>query len=266
MPEATDTLVVVRGGGDLGTGTAWRLHRSGFPVIVLEIERPLAIRRTVAFSTAVTEGSITIEGVTAELVGTPKAAVESSKHDHVSVLVAESLPEFDKNPQVVVDARLAKQPLDTTRDQAALVIGLGPGFTAGIDCHAVVETNRGHRLGRVIWDGSAEADTGVPGALGGEASRRVIRAERDGVVGWNLAIGDHVGLGDPLGSIDGAPVKAPLSGVVRGLIEEGPIKIGAKIGDIDPRGDPSVCFEISDKSRAVAGGVLETVMTWLSHS
>ncbi len=264
--RALDELVIVRGGGDLGTGTAWRLHRSGFPVIVLDIERPLAIRRTVAFSTAVTEGSITVEGVEGVLVETPDAALDVSSRDGVAVLVADTIPDLEDPPQVVIDARLAKQPLDTNRAMAPLVIGLGPGFTAGDHCHAAIETNRGHRLGKVIWEGSAKQNTGVPGSIGGESSKRVIRADRGGDVRWERQIADIVEVGDRLGSVSGADITAPIGGVVRGLIEPGPVKPGLKIGDIDPRGDPAVCFEISDKSRSVAGGVLEAVMTWLNNS
>ena len=261
-----DELVVVRGGGDLGTGTAWRLHRSGFPVIVLDIERPLSIRRTVAFSTAVTEGTITVEGVEGLLVGSPDAALDVSSRNGVAVLVGDTVPDFEDSPQVVIDARLAKKPLDTDRAMAPLVIGLGPGFTAGDHCDAVIETNRGHRLGKVIWEGSAQKNTAVPGSIGGESSKRVIRADRDGDVRWERQIADVVSAGDRLGSVQGVAVTAPIGGVVRGLIDAGPVKVGLKIGDIDPRGDPAVCFEISDKSRSVAGGVLEAVMTWLNHS
>lgn len=257
-----DDLVVVRGGGDLGTGTAWRLHRAGFPVIVLEIARPLTVRRTVAFSTAVTEGSITVEDVEALLVGNPDAAIEATG-ESVAVLVGASMPRFATSPSVVVDARLAKAPLDTDIDMAPLVIGLGPGFVAGTHTDTVIETNRGHHLGKVIWDGGAEPDTGVPGTLGGESARRVMRARSDGDIRWEVAIGELVAEGQLLGTVAGAAVVAPLEGVVRGLIAEGPVKPGLKIGDIDPRGDPSVCYEISDKSRSVAGGVLEAVMTWL---
>jgi xanthine dehydrogenase accessory factor len=260
-----DELVVVRGGGDLGTGTAWRLHRAGFPVIVLEIERPLTVRRSVAFSTAVTESSITVEGVEGVLVDGHDAARDVAGEGGVAVLVSASVPIFEEPPAVLVDARMAKEPLDTTRDQAGLVIGLGPGFVAGADTDAVVETNRGHRLGRVIWSGAAEPDTGLPGTLGGESERRLVRADIAGTVRWEVAIGDLVAQGDPLGRVGERPVTAPIGGVVRGLIAEGPVKAGLKVGDIDPRGDQSVYDEISDKSRSVAGGVLEAVLTWLDQ-
>lgn len=260
-----EEIVLVRGGGDLGTGTAWRLHRAGFPVMVLELDRPLTVRRTVAFSTAVTEGSLIVEGVEAVLVDSEAAAQDAIASDRVAVLVSRDLPDLVEPAQVLVDARLAKQPQDTSRIQAPLVIGLGPGFVAGGNTDAVVETNRGHHLGRVIWEGTAEPDTGVPGTVGGETARRVVRADADGDVRWEAAIGDLVSAGDVLGRIDDRAVSAPIAGVVRGLIANGPVKIGLKIGDIDPRGDPTVCYEISDKSRSVAGGVLEAVMTWLER-
>jgi xanthine dehydrogenase accessory factor len=235
-------------------------------VIVLDLARPLALRRTVAFSTAVTNGSITVEGVKATLVDSTREALETSAAGLVAVLVSDEVPRFDEPVRVLVDARLAKAALDTNIDQAPLVIGLGPGLTAGVHCTAVVETNRGHRLGRVLWEGEAESNTGIPGRVGGESARRVVRAQRDGTVTWDRSIADVVSAGEVLGAIDGAPVAAPIGGVIRGLIAEGPVKEGLKVGDIDPRGEPAVCFEISDKSRAVAGGVLEAVMTWLNYS
>ena len=259
MPE---NLVVVRGGGDLGTGTAWRLSRAGFPVVVLEIPRPLTVRRTVAFSTAVTEGSIVVENVEAVLVDTPNDAIGATA-GAVAVLVSETIPHFPTPVSIVVDARLAKKPLDTTRGMAPFVVGLGPGFVAGDNCDAVVETNRGHHLGRVLWEGAAEADTGVPGPVGGESSGRVVRAAADGSVEWDVEIGELVTAQQTLGRIDEGSVAAPIAGVVRGLIAPGPVRNGLKIGDIDPRAHLSTWFEISDKSLSVAGGVLEAVMTWL---
>ncbi|GMQ85268.1 MAG: hypothetical protein BMS9Abin07_0834 [Acidimicrobiia bacterium] len=258
MPE---NLVVVRGGGDLGTGTAWRLNRAGFPVIVLEIPRPLTVRRTVAFSTAVTEGTTVVEDVRAVLVDTPDDAVAASA-DAVAVLVSETMAQFPTPVSIVVDARLAKQPLDTSRDMAPLVVGLGPGFVAGEHCDAVVETNRGPHLGRVIWEGAAQADTGVPGLVGGVSSARVLRATADGDVVWDVEIGDLVTAHQVLGRIGATRLPAPIAGVVRGLIAPGPVKNGLKIADIDPRAQVAACFEISDKSLSVAGGVLEAVMTW----
>jgi xanthine dehydrogenase accessory factor len=159
---------------------------------------------------------------------------------------------------------MTKRNPDTTIDQAPLVIALGPGYTAGVDCHAVIETNRGHRLGRVIWDGAAEANTGTPGLVAGKGAERVLRAPAAGVVTWRKEIGDHVRQGELLGEVDGQPVVAPFDGVARGLIAPGTaVPVRLKIGDIDPRGDVATCFTISEKALAIGGGVLEAVLTWL---
>jgi xanthine dehydrogenase accessory factor len=259
-----DRLIVLRGGGDLATGVAWRLHRSGFAVAVCELAQPLAIRRKVALSTAIDEGEIDIEGMRGVRVDDPKAAVDGAKTGIVPVVISELLPQLGQ--EVVVDARMAKRNLDTSMDDARLVVGLGPGFTAGVDCHAVVETMRGHRLGRVIWHGSALPNTGEPGEVGGRRGERVLRAAGTGVVSWNVAIGDRVEEGDVLGSVGAAVVEASIDGVVRGLLAPGRLVTpGLKIADIDPRADPAAAFEISDKALAVGGGVLEAVMTWLSR-
>ena len=262
-----DTLVIIRGGGDLATGAGYQLHRAGFPVVVTEIAQPLAIRRTVAFASAVAEGSVTVEGVTAIRVASAEDAVAAASRGTVAVLVSPALPELPVLPSVVVDARLAKRNLDTTIDQAPLVVALGPGLTAGLDCHAVVETMRGHRLGRVMWEGAAAPNTGVPGTVGGASAQRLIRAPADGAVEWRVAIGDHVAAGQAIGRVGEVDVTAPIDGVTRGLITPGfPAASGLKIGDVDPRGDPAACFEISDKSRLVGAGVLEAVLTWLNRT
>ncbi len=166
-------------------------------------------------------------------------------------------------PTVLVDARLLKaNPGDTNIAQAPLVIALGPGYSAGEDCHAVVETNRGHDLGRVIWRGSAEINTGVPGKIGGRQSERVLRAPADGAVEGISRIGDRVAAGQLIARVGGAPVVAPFEGVLRGLAHDGlPVRAGAKIGDVDPRGIPGNCFSISDKALAVGGGVVEAVLS-----
>ena len=255
-------LCVLRGGGDLATGVAWRLTRAGWPVVVLELPEPLTIRRTVALSAAVAEGEVTVEGMRGVLATTPEEARETAERGDVAVLVAPDLAALAlQRPEVVVDARLAKRNIDTSMDDADLVIGLGPGFTAGVDCHAVVETMRGHRLGRVIWSGAAQPDTGTPAELGGRSSDRVLRAPAAGEVAWQAEIGAQVRRGQPLGAVSGQPVEAPFDGVLRGAIRSGmTVWAGLKIGDVDPRGDPSACWEISDKSLAVGGGVLEAVL------
>ncbi len=261
-------LVVVRGGGDLGTGVVVRMRRAGFPVVVVELARPLTVRRAAALSSAVLDGAVEVDGVGARLVATAAEASEvAAGRAAVPVLVAPALPAFPSPVSVVVDARLAKRNIDTSIDDAPFVVGLGPGFTAGVDCHAVVETKRGHDLGRVIWSGAAAADTGIPGHVGGEAAHRVVRAPAGGRVEWVVAIGDTVAEGDLLGRVGTDPVVAGTGGVVRGLIAAGHDAVaGLKLGDIDPRGDRRSCFSVSDKSLAVGGGVLEAVLAWLNST
>lgn len=261
-----DHPVVIRGGGDLGTGVVYRLHKAGFPVTVLELEKPLAIRRAVSVATAVLEDEITIEGMVARRVASHAEAAVTARQGDVAVLIAESIPAMAPHPAIVVDARLAKERLDTEIGQGPLVVALGPGFTAGVDCHAVVETMRGPHLGRVLWEGNALPNTGVPGTLGGESSERVVRADRTGTIRWSVDIGDRVAAGDELGHVDRQIVAAPIAGVVRGLIAEGHVvSPNLKIADIDPRNDPAAAFEISDKALAVGGGVVEAALTWMNR-
>ena len=266
-----DHLIIVRGGGDLGTGVVYRLHKAGFPVLVLELANPLVVRRKVALATAVPEGEIQIEdlcGCLVEDVAEARAVIERGD---IPVLVAMDLEpvieKLDVDLTAVVDARLAKRNIDTRIDQAPLVIGLGPGFTAGQDCHAVIETMRGHTLGRVIWQGSALPNSGTPGIVAGKGAERVLRAPADGAAGWSVEIGDVVSAGQVLGEVDGAPVQAPFDGVVRGLIAPGTaVTKGLKIGDVDARADREACFTISDKALSIGGGVLEAIMVHLNSS
>jgi xanthine dehydrogenase accessory factor len=266
-------LILLRGGGDLATGVAYRLHNAGFPIIVTELPQPLVVRRRVALATAVLEGEVAVEDLRAVRVGSVEEALQLAHTGVIPVLISPELSSLSLNSSLVarhssltlVDARMAKRNIDTTIDQAPLVIALGPGFTAGMDCHAVIETNRGHRLGRVIWRGAAEPNTGTPGLVGGRAAERVLRAPVAGVANWRVAIGDRVHAGEALGDVAGIPITAPFDGVVRGLIAPGtlvPERI--KIGDIDPREDGSAAFTISDKALAIGGGVLEAVLTHLS--
>ncbi len=265
-----DHLVVVRGGGDLASGAAHHLHRAGFPVVVLELPAPLAIRRTVSFASAVLGGDVTVDSadpVVGRLAETPGDAVAIARGGAVAVLVSPDIPDFGEPISVVVDARLAKRNIDTAIDQAPLVVALGPGFTAGEDCDAVVETMRGHRLGRVIWEGPAAPNTGVPGSVGGATAQRVVRAPAAGTVNWDVAIGDLVEADQRLGTVGSFPVTTPISGVVRGLIAPGfDATTGLKIADIDPRAEPTACFEISDKARLVGAGVLLATLTWLNQT
>ncbi len=266
--------ILLRGGGDLATGVAWRLHHAGFPVVVTELPNPLVVRRRVALATAALEGEITVESLRAVRVETPDEAWTLAATGVIPILVAPDISLLlnsslvissdDRSRHssfVIVDARMAKRNIDTRITDAPLVIALGPGFTAGIDCHAVIETNRGHRLGRVIWRGAAEPNTGTPGLVAGKGRERVLRAPVAGVASWRVEIGDRVREGERLGDVAGQPVVAPFDGVVRGLIAPGTaVPAGLKIGDIDPRDDISAAFTISDKALAIGGGVLEAVL------
>ena len=232
-------------------------------MVVLELPRPLTVRRTVALSTAVAEGETVIQGMKGVRAGSPDEAVATARTGAVAVLVEPELPPIGAD--VVVDARMAKRNLGTAIDDADLVVALGPGFTAGVDCHAVVETMRGHDLGRVIWSGPAAADTGTPGPVGGRSAERVLRAPAAGPVAWDAAIGDRVAEGQHLATVAGSAVTAPFDGVLRGAIASGAeVRAGLKIGDVDPRPDPAACHRISDKALAVGGGVLEAVLAWRS--
>lgn len=265
-----DFLVILRGGGDLATGVAARLHRAGFPLIILELPEPLVVRRTVALAGAVNEGEVTVEDLHARRVGGAAEAAALALSGIIPVLVAPELePAQEALPrpaQVVVDARVAKRNVDTRRGQAPLVVALGPGFTAGADCDAVVETMRGHGLGRVLWRGSALPNTGSPGVIAGKGAERVLRAPAAGRVSWERQIGDLVVEGEPLGHVAGKAVQAPFAGVVRGLLADGTAVVeGMKIGDVDARGDVAACFQISDKALAVGAGVLEAILVWLNR-
>ena len=264
MIDFADHPIVVRGGGDLGSGVIWRLRRVGFPVVVLELERPLTVRRTVAFSSAIDQGRIMIDGIEGIRVSSIEVALETTRTSAVPVLVSRTIPELPVEMSILVDARLAKRALDTTIDQAPFVVGLGPGFVAGTDCDAVIETMRGHRLGRVIWDGPAAPNTGVPGEIGGASGDRVLRADVDGDIVWKAHFGDIVKADQVLGTIDDTPVVAKIDGAVRGLIQPGPVEIGLKIGDVDPRFDPDAIHQISDKALSIGGAVLEAALVWLN--
>lgn len=254
--------VVVRGGGDLGTGVAWRLHRCGFHVLVTEAVRPTVIRRAVAFASAVYDGVTTVDGITARLVKDDAEITACWATGEVPLLVDPEGTVIKRlRPDVVVDAILAKRNVGTRITDAATVVALGPGFIVGIDCHAVIETKRGHNLGRVILKGSAEPDTGVPGSVGGESARRLLRAPAEGIFRTVRAIGDVVQVGQVVAYVGDVPLRSRLDGVVRGLLRDKlRVTIGMKVGDVDPRGVVSHCFTISDKALAVAGGVLEAIL------
>ena len=258
----TTAPVVVRGGGELATAAARLLFLSGFPVVVLEHARPLAVRRLVAFAEAVLSGEIVVEGVPARSVPVAELGPEA---DFVPVATdPEGSTIAGLRPRILVDARMLKRNEGTARADAALVVGLGPGFVAGEDVHAVVETQRGSDLGRVLWAGSAEPDSTRPAAVLGYAEKRVVRAPVAGPFRAQARIGDVVIPGQALGLVGATPVTATIAGLVRGLIADGAlVPAGIKIGDIDPRGPGIDPARISDKARAVAAGVLEAVLIHL---
>lgn len=259
MSLAAGRLVVVRGAGDLATGCIVRLVRCGFRVVALEAPEPSAIRRTVCLAEAVYEGRVSVEGVTAfRSDGLPVTWAPLE----VPVLVdPEARAVGPLAPFALVDAIVAKRNLGTRIDMAPVVVALGPGFDAGRDAHAVVETSRGHDLGRVLRQGRAAPNTGVPGVIAGQGPGRVVHAPRAGTASPVRAIGDAVEAGTPLLTVDGEAVRSAIAGVVRGMIRPGrAVPAGLKVADVDPRGDRESCFTISDKSRAVAGGVLEAIL------
>ena len=255
-------LVLIKGAGDLATGTAVRLRRAGFDLVMTEVERPTAVRRTVAFSQCMYDGTAAVEGLTARRASGKAEALEALARGEIPVLCdpgAEILKELPFD--AVVDAILAKRNLGTAITDAPVVLALGPGFTAGADCHGVVETKRGHDLGRLILEGSAIPNTGVPGDIGGYTEERIIRAPADGLFEPLAAIGDRVEEGAPVARVAGEVVCARLTGVVRGMLPAGlAVKQGMKAGDIDPRCEARHCFTVSDKARAIGGGVLEGLL------
>jgi xanthine dehydrogenase accessory factor len=265
MRPARKGLVLVRGAGDLATGVIVRLSRAGFLVVALEVPRPTAIRRTVALAEAMYEGSAAVEGIRAERAGDSGEALALLAPGVVPLLAdpgCSSLAKFA--PIALVDAIIAKRNLGTRIDMAPIVIALGPGFEAGIDVHAVVETNRGHDLGRVLQKGCAEANTGVPGLIGGYGPERVLRAPIPGAAAPLCDIGDYRRAGEAVFDVVGSShvrVVSPFDGVVRGLIRPGfEVTAGFKVADIDPRCRREHCFSVSDKARAIAGGVLEAIL------
>jgi xanthine dehydrogenase accessory factor len=255
-------LVIIRGAGDIATGIALRLWRAGIRVVMTDTKQPTAIRRTVCFSQAIVQGETTVEQVTARRAeGT--AEVPPLLEGHLIPVLADPegscIPEL--KPDAVIDAILAKKNLGTRMTDAPVVIGVGPGFTAGLDCHAVVETMRGHYLGRVIYQGSAIPNTGIPGLIGGFAGERVLRAPADGVFRQLLDIGAQVKMGDVAATVNGSPMVCTLDGILRGILADGtPVHRGMKAGDIDPRCELKHCFCASDKALAVGGGVLEALL------
>lgn len=255
-------IVLIKGAGDLATGIAHRLKKSGFDIVMTEIDNPTTVRRTVAFSQAIFDNEIEIEGIKGVKVNNINEIHKEIKKGNIPIIIdkeANIIKEL--NPKVVVDAIIAKKNLGTSINDAPIVIGVGPGFEAKKDCHLVIETKRGHYLGKVIEEGSAIPNTGVPGDIGGYTKERIIRASSNGKIRPVVKIGDYVKRGEVVAYINGVEVLAEIDGIVRGMLQEG-IEVfkGMKSGDIDPRCEKNHCFTISDKARSIGGGVLEAIM------
>jgi xanthine dehydrogenase accessory factor len=259
-------VVLIRGGGDLASGVALRLYWAGFKILISELAQPLAVRRRVSFAEAIYAGETQIESVTARKVADPTDSLrvlQIFSKGQIPVLVdPDGKAGVALYPTVIVDARMTKRPPEPLRHMAKLYIGLGPGFIAGENCHVVIETNRGHCLGRVIWQGSAEGDTGVPEQVVDRGGDRVLHAPADGELVADAEIGDHLEAGQLVAEVAGQSVYAPFKGVLRGLAYPGlTVRQGLKIGDVDPRDDPRFCTLVSDKALAIGGGVLEAILS-----
>jgi xanthine dehydrogenase accessory factor len=257
-----DDIVVIRGGGDLATGIIHKLHRSGFKVLVLEIHRPLVIRRTVAFAQAIFSGETIVEDVKAVRVDGVEGIYKEWEKDNIPVIIdpqCNILSGIKAN--VLIDAIIAKKNIGTNKNMAPITIALGPGFNAGIDVDVVIETVRGHDLGKLIFEGYAEPNTGIPGIINGYGLERVIKSPADGIINNIASIGDSVKKDEVISLIGDVPVTAAIDGILRGLIMDGiEVQKGLKIADVDPRGKKEHCYTISDKARAIAGGVLEAIL------
>jgi xanthine dehydrogenase accessory factor len=259
----SEKVAVVRGGGDLATGIIYRLWRTGFRVLCLEIQKPLVVRRTVSAASAIFDGSITVDGMPVQHINTPN---DIFLHEGVSIIVDPDALSLEMiKPFLLVDSIMAKRNLGTHMKMAPLVIGIGPGFVAKEDVHYVVETKRGHYLGRLIEEGTAIPDTGIPGVEMGYSIERLLRAPCDGYIDHKKDIGDHVEPGDLIGKLGREEIRATIPGMLRGLIHPSVyVKKGLKIGDIDPRNVREHCFSITDKALAISGGVLEAVCREIS--
>ncbi len=257
-----DRLILIRGAGEMATGVACRLYRANFRrILMLETPSPLAVRRRVAFCEAVHERTVWVEGIEAVRVDGEAELAAAWEAGKIAVRVDPQGESIRRRPDVLIDATLAKRNLGISAADATLVVALGPGFVAGKDCHVVVETNRGHDLGRLITAGAAAPDTGIPGDIGGYTRERVLRAPADGLLHAARRIGDPVRKGEVIGRVGTVEVIAPLDGVLRGLIRpDTAVTAGLKIGDIDPRGEAGCCDTISEKARALGGAVLEAVL------
>jgi len=263
-------LIVIKGAGDLASGIALRLKHAGFTIVMTELGQPMAVRRTVSFSQAVYDGKVQVEDITAALVRDTQQMAEAFSRNEIAVIadpaagIVRQLREAGNPPIAVIDAIMAKKNTGTAIDDAPIVIGVGPGFTAGIDCIAVIETMRGHTLGRVITSGCALPNTGIPGDTGGYTTERLLRCNADGIFSGLAEIGSLVKKGDTVAIIGESPVHAQIDGIVRGLLPSGiHVTQGTKAGDIDPRCDKNHCFTVSDKALAIGGGALEAILRFM---
>lgn len=262
--QLKERVIIIKGAGEQATGIACRLYRANFRrILMLETSYPLAVRRQVSFCEAVHENKMTVEGIEAVRVADESELEAVWAAARIAVLVdPEGKAIHRRRPDILIDATVAKQNLGLSLADAPLVIALGPGFTAGVDCHVVIETNRGHNLGRLITAGTAEANTGIPGNIGGYTSERVLRATADGILTAEKKIGDLVHKGEIIGRIGKAEITANIDGILRGLIRPGSgVTKGLKIGDVDPRGEACYCNTISEKARALGGAVLEALLS-----
>ena len=259
----SELIVVIKGAGEMASAVAWRIYMSNIrQILMLESASPQAVRREVSFCEAVHDGRKTVEGVEANRADNDDEAREAWRQGKIAVVADPEWKMLDRlQPNVVIDAILAKKNLGSHMREAPLVIGLGPGFVAGHDVHFVIETNRGHNLGRIMTSGTAEPNTGIPGPIGGYTAERVLRAPCDGEFKTRCSIGNLVKKGDRVGTVAADAVLANIDGVLRGLIRSSSrVHRGLKLGDIDPRGDVDYCHTISDKARAISGSVLETIL------
>lgn len=255
--------ILIKGAGDIASGTACRLHSCGMQIIMTELPIPTSVRRMVSFSRAIYENTAEVGGITACRCDTSEAAEAAIARGEIAVVPVDKASFcIPWQPDAVVDAILAKRNSGTAIKDAPIVIGLGPGFTAGADCHCVIETMRGHDLGLCIYSGSAADNTGIPGNIGGYSMERLLRAPCGGVFKPAVQIGDSVEKDNVCATVNGMPVISRIPGVVRGLLQDGvTVTAGMKAGDIDPRGERKHCFTVSDKARSIGGGVLEALLT-----
>ena len=275
-------LIIIKGAGDLASGIALRFHHAGFEIAMTEIAAPLSVRRAVCFSQAVYEGRKQVEDITAVLVSNEAGMKGAFRKKQIAVFVDPKAAIVKRHkPAALIDAVMAKINTGTAITDAPIVIGVGPGFTAGIDCHAVIETQRGHTLGRVITEGCALPNTGIPGDIGGYTLERLLRSPADGVFEAVAAIGDRVKKGDTValvrslpkpdpgeevsGREETFPIKTEIDGILRGILPTGiGVKRGMKAGDVDPRCEEAHCFTVSDKALSIGGGVLEAFLRFFS--